>query len=408
MSTVTSPMTISARLSEISVHEGWRKSALEQLVHSGLPGSKHEEYRFTPILKTLEKHAAELEFNPNPADAQGHASSLPVPACTVIIRNGHPEIPSELPAGISMHVERDWTEQKSDDSYALLNQILAPARLVIGCTSADGATLHIHHISGGAKAIAVSPVVHVKIEDSCKLTLVDSHSSANSAFVFLNASLEVHVGTGSEFTLVSLQNNTGAHTHIQHTTIRQKAGSTVHSFVLTSEGSVIRNNTSFILEGSGAEANLNGLYLLGGKTLADNHTVVDHRVPDANSNELYKGVMAGNSRGVFNGKIFVRQDAQRTNAFQSNRNILLSEDAGVHTKPQLEIWADDVKCSHGCTTGQLDEEALFYLLSRGIDKQEAQAMLLEAFASDAINLIRDEQLRHWVRELALEKINRLK
>jgi Fe-S cluster assembly protein SufD len=151
-----------------------------------------------------------------------------------------------------------------------------------------------------------------------------------------------------------------------------------------------------------------GLYLLNGKTLADNHTVVDHRVPNANSNELFKGVMHGHSKGVFNGKIFVQQDAQKTNAFQSNRNIILSESASVNTKPQLEIWADDVKCSHGCTTGQLDEEALFYLQSRGIDKSSAQSMLLHAFAGEVTEKIQIESIRESISKMVQEKISSLK
>ena len=127
-----------------------------------------------------------------------------------------------------------------------------------------------------------------------------------------------------------------------------------------------------------------GLYLLDGKSHVDNHTVVDHKFPNCDSNELYKGIVDGSSTGVFNGKIFVRQPAQKTNAFQANNNVSLSDSATIHTKPQLEIWADDVKCSHGCTIGELDEEALFYLKSRGIRPQVAKAMLLNAFAEESL------------------------
>src|SRR5690606_21642314 len=143
-------------------------------------------------------------------------------------------------------------------------------------------------------------------------------------------------------------------------------------------GGMVRNNLTINILGSNSEGNMYGLYLLNGKSHVDNHTNVDHSVPHCESNELYKGVLADSSRGAFNGKIFVRQDAQKTNAFQQNNNMLLSEDATVNTKPQLEIWADDVKCSHGCTTGQLDEEALFYLQARGIGKLQAKGLLLYA------------------------------
>jgi Fe-S cluster assembly protein SufD len=147
-----------------------------------------------------------------------------------------------------------------------------------------------------------------------------------------------------------------------------------------------------------------GLYLLDGKTHVDNHTNVDHTKPHAESNELYKGVLADRSRGVFNGKIFVRQDAQKTNAFQQNNNILLSEDATINTKPQLEIWADDVKCSHGCTTGQLDEEALFYLQARGIGKIQAKGLLLYAFAGEVLEHISDKNFRNYLDSLVQERL----
>ena len=155
----------------------------------------------------------------------------------------------------------------------------------------------------------------------------------------------------------------------------------------------------------GPGAHLFGLYLLSNSTLADNHTVVDHRQPNSYSNELYKGVMDGNSKGVFNGKIYVRPQAQKTNAFQSNRNILLADSATVNTKPQLEIWADDVKCSHGCTTGQLDEEALFYLRSRGIAKDLACGMMLYAFASETLATMKNETIRMFVDGLITEKLH---
>jgi Fe-S cluster assembly protein SufD len=165
---------------------------------------------------------------------------------------------------------------------------------------------------------------------------------------------------------------------------------------ITLSGDMVRNNMTLNLLGSNSVGNMYGIYLLNGKTHVDNHTNVDHTIPHAESNELYKGILADQSRGVFNGKIFVRQIAQKTNAFQQNNNILLSEDAIINTKPQLEIWADDVKCSHGCTVGQLDEEALFYLQARGIDKITARGLLLYAFAGEVLDKIEVESLQKFI------------
>ncbi|MFN8367854.1 MAG: Fe-S cluster assembly protein SufD [Candidatus Kapaibacterium sp.] len=181
-------------------------------------------------------------------------------------------------------------------------------------------------------------------------------------------------------------------THNTH----QNANSVLNIVTVSLSGAIIRNTVGTKLNEQNTEAHMYGLYVTDGKTHVDNHTVMDHAVANCHSNELYKGILDGNSQGVFNGKIFVREDAQKTLAYQSNRNILLSNTATVNTKPQLEIWADDVKCSHGCTVGQLDEEALFYLRARGIGERNAKALLLTAFAEDITEKISIEALRNFI------------
>jgi Fe-S cluster assembly protein SufD len=161
---------------------------------------------------------------------------------------------------------------------------------------------------------------------------------------------------------------------------------------------LVRNNLTVVLDDEYTESHLNGLYLTAGNQVVDNHTVVDHRKPNCNSNELYKGIIEGKSTATFNGKIYVREDAQKTNAFQSNKNILLSQAGTINTKPQLEIYADDVKCSHGSTTGKLDEEKIFYLRARGIGVTNAKKLLMHAFASEVVNTIKIKPLREYVEE----------
>ncbi len=179
-----------------------------------------------------------------------------------------------------------------------------------------------------------------------------------------------------------------------HTSVITQAKDSVYTQVQVAlEGKCVRNTMDILLDGQYVEANMYGLSLLANDTLVDNHTVADHLQPNSVSNELYKGIYQDKSQGVFNGKIYVRPDAQKTNAYQQNRNILLSENASVNTKPQLEIWADDVKCSHGATTGKLDENALFYLQARGISKQVAKALLVQAFAGEILEKISDEKLK---------------
>ena len=161
-------------------------------------------------------------------------------------------------------------------------------------------------------------------------------------------------------------------------------------------GSIVRNKLHIKLDAENCKTHLYGLYIADEKQLVDNHTAVIHARPHSNSNQLYKGIIGGKAHAVFNGKIFVEKDAQKTNAYQSNKNILLSNDAVINAKPQLEIFADDVKCTHGATTGQMDEESLFYLRSRGINEVHAKALLNKAFASDILGNITIESLREMV------------
>jgi Fe-S cluster assembly protein SufD len=175
--------------------------------------------------------------------------------------------------------------------------------------------------------------------------------------------------------------------------VQQERDVNFRSLSVTFGARLARNDANAVMNGSGIETTLNGLYLGRGDQLIDNHTVMDHAQPHCDSHEVYAGILDDRSRGVFNGKIFVREDAQKTDAKQSNRSLLLSKDAVINTKPQLEIFADDVKCTHGATIGQLDEDAIFYLRSRGIDEASARGLLTYAFASDVINGIRVEPLR---------------
>jgi Fe-S cluster assembly protein SufD len=193
--------------------------------------------------------------------------------------------------------------------------------------------------------------------------------------------------------------------HVATTQVNQVEKSFVNCYAVSLSGAMVRNNLNLVLDAEHCESNMYGIYLLNGKTHVDNHTVVDHRKPNSVSNELYKGIMDDNSTGVFNGKIFVRQYAQKTNAFQSNKNIVMSNNASINTKPQLEIWADDVKCSHGCTTGQLNAEQIFYLQSRGISEQRAKAILLYAFVNDIVSKISLENIRENIQKTITERLH---
>ena len=182
----------------------------------------------------------------------------------------------------------------------------------------------------------------------------------------------------------------------------QKRNSTVLLNTFSMSGAWVRNNSSFLVEGENCETNLNGAYLLKDLQHLDNHTIVDHIAPHCNSNELYKGILSGKSTGVFNGKVFVRPNAQKISAFQSNANVLLSDDASVNSKPELEIYANDVKCSHGSTTGQLDDDAVFYLRARGLSEKSARSLITQAFIAEVVDKVEQKEVRDFIQNKLVE------
>lgn len=382
-----------------------KAEVLKKLEASGLPGKKNEEYRFTPVTELLGKMlGSESEINSG-CLAQKPYLSFSDSFC-IQICNGKISGFTEAPEGIEI-LNGKIDDHK--DPFAMLNEVFRTETLLLNIKNSTSPVVHLHHQSEAIDKNSLSfPAVKINVESGVTCTIIETFNHIGSGDHFSAPVLNIQVGENSTCNYLRIQNCEGNWSQVHNSVVHQKKGSTVHAFVLTTDGTIVRNNFIIEINGEGAEGNLMGLYLLNGKTLADNHTVVDHRVPNANSNELFKGVMHGNSKGVFNGKIFVQQNAQKTNAFQSNRNIILSETASVNTKPQLEIWADDVKCSHGCTTGQLDEEALFYLQSRGIDKPSAQSMLLDAFAGEVTDKIQSESIRMVVSALVREKIASLK
>lgn len=251
--------------------------------------------------------------------------------------------------------------------------------------------------------IISQPRILVVVEQGGSIKINDRHLTSGENEVFTNVVIESFVDANADCTISHLQNVADNVSIITTNKVFQNQDSIFTDNVITTRGKLVRNNLDIVLNGSNTEANMNGLYMVDGKTHVDNHTSVDHKMPHTYSNELYKGIMDGESNAVFNGKIFVRQDAQKTNAFQSNNNILLSDKASVDTKPQLEIWADDVKCSHGATIGALDEDPMFYLQARGIPENKARALLLEAFANDVTQKITDEPFKAEIEALVENK-----
>jgi Fe-S cluster assembly protein SufD len=241
-------------------------------------------------------------------------------------------------------------------------------------------------------------VIHnqITLEEGAKATVILNFHSKNAKNTFNNVISNIEVGQNANFTLYKMQTENETATFVGTENVSQERDSYFHIHTTTLNGQMVRNNLNIKVVGKNADTHLNGMYLGHGSMHVDNHTVVDHTVANCESNELYKGVLADKSTGVFNGKVFVRKDAQKINAFQSNGNVLLSDDASVNSKPELEIYADDVKCSHGSTTGQLDEEAVFYLRARGISEKAARHLMVSAFIGDVIKKIDNIQVEEYL------------
>jgi Fe-S cluster assembly protein SufD len=265
--------------------------------------------------------------------------------------------------------------------------------------------IHVVFVSTNQSEPTMShPRSLIVAEDGCQATIVESYVSLGNGTHLSNAVTELVAGQGAVIEHVTLALQTASAFHVAALGVHQERASnvTLHSFSLTA--GLVRNDVTVVLDGDGSECMLNGLFVGDGHGHIDNHTTIDHVKPRCTSQELYKGILGGQSSGVFNGYIRVRPDAQKTSARQTNKNLLLSPGAQINTKPQLDISADDVKCYHGSTIGQLDADALFYLRARGIDKHAARVMLTHAFANEMIERLRNQPLRRRLEALVLTRL----
>lgn len=267
------------------------------------------------------------------------------------------------------------------------------------------APLYLHHITTAeTEHILSQPRSLVYLAENTNLQLVETYNTIGAMECFSNEVVEIVLQENAYLGYYKLQNDSLNASQVSSTHIHQIGKSYVHALTIALNGGVVRNNLNLILAAAGCETHLYGLYLLKGNSHVDNHTLIDNQQPNCFSNQLYKGIVDDTTTGVFSGRIIVQPDAQKTNAYQSNKNIILSDRATINTKPQLEILADDVKCSHGCTVGQLDEEAMFYLRARGIPLKTAESLLLQAFAADILEQIKLEPLRLHIEQLILDHL----
>lgn len=262
----------------------------------------------------------------------------------------------------------------------------------------------VNFYTGNEKEILLQPRNLVVVGENSHVQIIERHQSLGSNVVLTNAVTEIFCNKRAIVDYYKIQNDAETASLIDSTFVQQKENSIASVNTFSFGGKLTRNNVDFYHEGEHIESHVNGISILDKKQHVDNHTLIHHKHPNCESFELYKGIFDDSATGVFNGKVIVEKEAQKTNAFQQNNNILIGEKATINAKPQLEIFADDVKCSHGCTIGQLDDSALFYMQSRGIPEKEAKALLLYAFGNEVVEKIKIPALKTRITNLIANKL----
>lgn len=294
-----------------------------------------------------------------------------------------------------------------DESLTSLNTAFAceGAYINIPKNKVANKPIEIMYLStGNEAALMVQPRNLVIVGKNAQVQIIERHQSLNSNPVLTNSVTEIFAQERAIVDYYKIQNDVQSANLIDNTYIAQKGQSSASVHTFSFGGNITRNNLNFYHQGERVESTLKGITIIGDKQLVDHYTLVRHAEPNCESHQNYKGIFGDNATGVFNGKIYVEKEAQKTDAFQQNNNILLSEKATVNAKPQLEIFADDVKCSHGCTVGQLDESAMFYMQSRGIPKKEAKALLMYAFSNEVIESVKIPELKNRINKIIATKL----
>jgi Fe-S cluster assembly protein SufD len=400
-----------------------RKESMERLKQDGFPTIRNEEWKYTNLQPLLKKEFELKASNSTIAIEEINEYILKdTDTYLMVFLNGvfEPSLSSISceKAHISTFknaneeqqkiIEKYWGSclPKQGDAFVSANNGLAQegAFVYIPKSVVLDKPLQIVYASKNENPLFLQTRSLVVIEENGQAQITERHQNFSDSEVFTNAVTEIVVKQNAIADFYKIQNDNFKCSIIDNTWVNQanNCNCTVDTFSFG--GKMVRNNLTFSMLGEHSESNMRGITLIGKDQLVDHHTLVDHLVPNCLSNELYKGIYDHNAKGVFNGKVMVHPDAQKTNAFQSNNNLLLTDNASIDTKPQLEIYADDVACSHGCTIGQLDDDALFYLRARGIPKKEAQAMLMYAFANDVLNNVKIEELKKKLNLIIAEKI----
>lgn len=402
-----------------------RREAMQRFEALGFPTVKHEEWKYSNVNNLVKQDFdfnVKSDFGTKDVEAleipnlQGNVlyfingmynaelSSIVSPESQLQILNFGRAV-KEKPELLATYFAHYANYQ--DEAFTALNTAFAHDGVVVHVPDEKVVEepIILRFITDSRSVNAASqPRNLIVVGKNAEVKMAESFRTIGDNGSFTNVVTEIVVEENANVQYYKVQNETEKAYHIGTTQVIQKDKSHFYAVTVTVNGGFVRNNLNIVLDGQHCESFMYGLYFPNGKQHVDNHTLVDHAKPNSYSNELYKGILKDKSTGVFNGKIFVREYATKTNAYQSCRNVVLSDDASMNTKPQLEIYNDDVKCSHGTTTGKLNDEAIFYMRSRGIPKAEAVTLLMYAFCEDVISQIKIEPIREYLSGLIVEKL----
>jgi Fe-S cluster assembly protein SufD len=367
-----------------------REEARRRFAELGFPTTHDEDWRFTSVSPISRTH-----FEPSGAGTLPAAASKAAPGV---------RIAKLSEANVEPYLAR--YASYANNAFVALNTAKFEDGIFIhiakGAVIEEPIEIRIQSSATGHPT-ASHPRILVVAEPNSQATIVETYTGNGGAYL-TNSVTEIVAADHAVIDHYKLQTESARAFHVATTQIHLGRDTNFRSHSLSFGGALVRNDINAVLS-EGCECTLNGLYLVGADQHIDNHTTIDHAKPHAASHELYKGILQGHSTAVFNGKILVRKDAQKTDAKQTNKNLVLSEDAVINTKPELQILADDVRCTHGATIGQLDKEAIFYLQSRGIGLADARDLLIFAFARDIVDRIKVAPLRDQLEKLLLEKLH---
>ncbi len=406
-----------------------REAALSSFEKLGFPTTRNEEWQYTNVAPIANSsfRLPTFEFDRHKAPELANFTFSEAECCQLIFVNGifSQDLSSTkcLPRGACIKslaaaletekaIVEPWLASLASherDAFTALNTafISDGAFVYLPPGAVLSEVLHLVFVSTtNGHAVASHPRNLIVIGDGCEVGIVESYAGLDHGRYFTNAVTEIVLGSGAQLDHYKLQRESENAFHVASLQVLQDRSSHFTSHSISLGGALVRNNVNVVMNAEGSECTLNGLYAARSRQHIDNHTCIDHARPHCDSRELYKGILEDRSSGVFNGKIIVRKDAQRTNAKQTNKNLLLSEDAVVNTKPQLEIFADDVKCTHGATIGHLDDEELFYTRSRGIGLEAARTLLTYAFASDILNSLKFKPMQCQIDLVLLSRLSR--